>query len=108
MVIQVLHALCLFVGAFKQRDGLPDPKGSLACHSFAGYIHGELRSEGSDDRWQEARAVQEVQPGGAVSDRSIRLRPWRGSSVIASKAASSHVSLHFLTHGTGNTLKNFR
>ena len=39
---------------------------ALACHSFAGYtpyIHSDSRSDRSHDLWEEARAVQEAQPG---------------------------------------------
>ena len=46
---------------------------TLAYHFFTGYIHSESRSDKSDDWWQKVCAIQKVQPGGAVSDRSLEL-----------------------------------
>ena len=71
----------------KQRDGLADTKGSLLLAipspviSMANCVVAEAMTGAG---WQEACAihVQEVQPRGAVSDRSIRLRPWCGSKLV--------------------------
>ena len=59
---------------FKQKDGLPDSKGSLS-HAIPLCAISTANFElTSDDRQQVALAVQRIQPGGVVSERLLRLR----------------------------------
>ena len=71
---------------FKQRDGLPDPKGSLtlAIPSRAISIASREVTEATPGDKKRGPYKKYSHAGGAVSDRSLRLRSWRGSSRMLS------------------------
>ena len=98
-VIQFWHVWCAnsewvamaLLRYFKQRDGLSDTKELLSLANPSPAISMENCSDGSYNLWQEAWAVQELQPGGAVLANVL-------VNVITPNAASLLVSLHFFCH----------
>ena len=87
---------------FKLRDGLPDPKGllTLAIPLLAISMANHIVMEATTGS-KKCGPYKKYSPGEQCS-----IMCWL--NMIALSAASSLVSVHFLTHGTGNVLKNFQ